>query len=201
MMIFLRKLLVVVSALVVFLFAVELFLISLSAASNAWMLERINSITTYLYQDPSLRVLTLTLSALLLLTCLSVILSLISFGRRERVITLKTPYGDVSIALGAIEDFVKVAKEHISGVQDLRPKVFVRGQGLKIYVRASLWSDQSIPAVAHDIQDTIQRYIQDTLGIDQHVEIRVFVGKITFRATADVPVSAPRPIQYQEFRQ
>lgn len=191
---------VVVSGLVVFVFAIESLLISLSEQTNQWMLGQINSVTLYLYQDPTLRLFTLGLSALLLITCLSVLFSLISFSRRERVITLKTAYGEVSIALGAIEDFVKVTKEQIPGVHELRPKVFVRGNGLKIYVRASFWSDHTIPGVAHDIQDTIRRYIQDTLGIDQPVEIRVFVSKIMYRAAENEP-TAGRSIQYQEFRQ
>lgn len=201
-MLFLKKFLTVIAVLVVLLFSVELFFISLTEGTNLWILQLIEATTKHLYQDPNLRMVTLGLSGLFLLTCISFIPSLIFFNRREKTISLTTPYGEVQVALGAIEDFVKIAKDHVPGVHELRPKIFVRGHGLKIYVRAALWSDQSIPSAAQDIQDTIRQYIQNTLGIDQPVEIRVFVSKIMYRESSNTPTSpTPRPIQYQEFRQ
>ncbi len=200
MMILLRKVLVVLSGLVVLLFAVELLLISLTEPTNVWMLQQSQDITQALYRDPTLRMISLGSSGIFLLTCLSVFFSMISFGRREKTISLPTPYGEVTIALGAIEDFIKVAKDHVQGVHELRPKVFVRGNGLKIYIRASVYSDQSIAGVAQDIQETIRRYVQETLGIEQPVEIRVFVGKIRYRAPSTDQPAPSRGIQYQEFR-
>jgi len=181
----LRKLLMYISAIVLLIFAIEGVLAGFNETSNQWIKTFVNDSLTLIYNDLTLRIVTLTLSILLLLLCIAFIVSAIKFRRRERTVILKSPYGEVKVSLGAIEDFIKMLKGKIKGVKEIRPKVYVRKAGLKIYVKVSLWSDSNVHEMTQDIQDAIKRHIQNTLGIEKVGDIRVFIEKILYRENKD----------------
>ncbi len=134
-MMWIRRLTESVSMIIVLVFSFEGFFISFSSQSNVWIRNQVDVLTLRLFEDPTLRALTLVVSILCLIMFLSAVVSLAKFGRREKTVSLKSPYGEVAVSLGAIEDFIKVIKDRVSGVKELRPKVFARADGLKIYVR------------------------------------------------------------------
>ncbi|MEK6645804.1 MAG: alkaline shock response membrane anchor protein AmaP [Candidatus Firestonebacteria bacterium] len=181
----LRKLLMYISAIILLIFSIEGALAGFNETSNQWIKIFVNDVLTVIYTDLTLRIITLTLSIILLLFCVAFIVSSIKFRRRERTVILKSPYGEVKVSLGAIEDFIKMLKGKIKGVKEIRPKVYVRKAGLKIYVKVSLWSDSNVHEMTQDIQDAIKRHIQNTLGIEKVGDIRVFIEKILYRENKD----------------
>lgn len=180
-MYFLRKLLIAISGIILLVASTLGLFLCFDIETNEWIRNVINSYTQKMYVDITLRTTTLVVSAVFLLLCITVLFSVVKFRRREKTVKLKSPYGEVRVSLGAIEDFIKMIKDQIRGVKEIRPKVFVRPTGLKIYAKVSLWSDRNVHEMTQDLQDTIRRYIQDTLGIQEIGEIRVFVSKILFR--------------------
>lgn len=178
---FLRKLLISISGIILLVTSIIGLLLGFDIETNEWIRNIVSSNAEKIYTDITTRTIVLVVSAVFLLLCITVLFSVVKFRRREKTIRLKSPYGEVRVSLGAIEDFIKMIKDQIKGVKEIRTKVFVRSVGLKIYVKVSLWSDSNIHEMAQDLQNTIRRYIQDTLGIQEVAEIRVFVGKILFR--------------------
>lgn len=174
-----------ISAIILLIFSIEGALAGFNETSNQWIKIFVNDVLTVIYTDLTLRIITLTLSIILLLFCVAFIVSSIKFRRRERTVILKSPYGEVKVSLGAIEDFIKMLKGKIKGVKEIRPKVYVRKAGLKIYVKVSLWSDSNVHEMTQDIQDAIKRHIQNTLGIEKVGDIRVFIEKILYRENKD----------------
>jgi uncharacterized alkaline shock family protein YloU len=171
----------VISAIVVLVFAVEGFLIGLTLDTNKWIRVNVDLLSQVLYEDKFLRILTVVISGIFLLTCLSALFSLIKFRRREKMISLKSPYGAINISFGAIEDFIKMLKDYIKGVKELKPKLFLRKGGIKVYIRASLYSEDNIYAIAQDIQNTVKKYLQETVGINNIISIQVVIGKILIK--------------------
>ena len=106
----LRKLLMYISAIILLIFSIEGALAGFNETSNQWIKIFVNDVLTVIYTDLTLRIITLTLSIILLLFCVAFIVSSIKFRRRERTVILKSPYGEVKVSLGAIEDFIKMLK-------------------------------------------------------------------------------------------
>jgi hypothetical protein len=61
--------------------------------------------------------------------------------KRERTIAFENPDGQVTIALTAIEDFIKRAIKQLPEVKELRPFVRASKKGIRIVNRCTLYSD------------------------------------------------------------
>ncbi|UCB57380.1 MAG: alkaline shock response membrane anchor protein AmaP [Candidatus Omnitrophota bacterium] len=116
----------------------------------------------------------------LFLIIASICIAQISFGRmqREKTIAFDNPDGQVSVSLSAIEDFIKRLSSGMSEVKDLRSNVVAGKKGIEINVRVSLWADANIPESTESIQAIIKNRIQEMLGIEETIIVKVHVGKI-----------------------
>lgn len=116
----------------------------------------------------------------LFLIVASICIAQISFGRmqREKTIAFDNPDGQVSVSLSAIEDFIKRLSSGMSEVKDLRSNVVAGKKGIEINVRVSLWADANIPESTESIQAIIKNRIQEMLGIEETIIVKVHVGKI-----------------------
>ena len=63
-------------------------------------------------------------------------------------------------------------------IKDLRSNVVAGKKGVEINTRVSLWADENIPDITNNVQDVIKNRIQDILGIEDPITVRVHVGKI-----------------------
>lgn len=197
---FLRRMIVFISGIFLLIFSAIGILISFNKESNMWLKNLYDGFNIQILEDFNLKMSVLTISAILLILCISVIFSLLRFNRREKTVSLDSPYGEVKVSLGAIEDFIKNIKDQIKGIKEIRPKVFVRPAGIKIYVKVGLWNDQNITDMAQEIQSTIKYYVHDTLGIKEIAEIKVLVEKILYRESGPKQLTeTPRGVQYPEF--
>lgn len=96
----------------------------------------------------------------------------------KKVIAFDNPGGRVSVALIAIEDLIKRIIGRFSEVREVKSKVWASKKGLHIKIKLILRAEGSIPEVTSRVQDTVKRKIQDTIGIDEPIEVAIFVGKI-----------------------
>jgi hypothetical protein len=171
----------------VFLLVLSVFTVMLgySEITNKFARELLNDAFLHIYKDLDVRIIALTVATLFLLLSLAAIFSAIKFRRRESTFKFESPYGEVKVSVGAIEDYLNVLKNEIKGVKDIRPKVFLRKGKLKVYLRVALWSDHTIGDNVLDIQNGAKSYLEDILGPDKVGDIRVFVGTIMQRKQPD----------------
>ena len=127
----------------------------------------------------------------------------ISIGnfRREKTIAFDNPGGQVTISLTAIEDFIRKTAAHIPEVKELKPNVVAGKKGINIGTRAVVFSDSNIPDATEKVQAILKSRIQEMLGIEEAITIKVHIAKIVERTGAGkkgVPEKQP-PYRGAEF--
>lgn len=155
-----------------FFIAVSLGLVPMSTMTEA--LE-------YLYASTNAR-LTIGIAGILLIF-ISILVAQLVMGKiqREKTIAFENPDGQVTISLNAVEDFIKRAMKQLPEVKELRPSVRANKKGVLIINRVTLFSDVHIPDVTEKIQNIVKARVQEMLGIDEPINIRVHVVKIAHR--------------------
>ena len=116
----------------------------------------------------------------LLLILYSLVAVQVSLGniRREKTIAFDNPSGQVTISLSAIEDFIKRTAAYITEIKELRPNVTAGKKGINIVNRVTIYSDSNIPETTEKIQNILKSRIQDMLGIEEAINIKVHIAKI-----------------------
>jgi uncharacterized alkaline shock family protein YloU len=101
--------------------------------------------------------------------------------KRERTIAFENPDGQVTIALTAIEDFIKRAIKQLPEVKELRPFVRANKKGISIINKCTLFSDVNIPETTEKIQNIVKLRVQEMLGVEDPISIKVHVVKISHK--------------------
>ncbi len=96
----------------------------------------------------------------------------------ERNVAFRTEYGEVMVSLSAIEDYIRKLLRQDLDIRDIRTKVSARKRGLLILLKAVIVSESNIPAITERIQSQIKTKIQEMLGMEEPVTIRVYISKI-----------------------
>ena len=124
---------------------------------------------------------------------------------REKFIAFNNPDGQITVSLMAIEDFIKRAARQIEEVKELKADAIASRKGVHISCRVALWSDANIPEVTERIQGVVKGRVQDMLGIEEAITVKVHVAKIVQRESHKEPSrkeSAETPgfrgIEYRE---
>ena len=99
-----------------------------------------------------------------------------SSGAEERtsgdLLVLHGKVGDVSVSLDAVHNLVEQTASTIAGVRSLKVKVSVLKTSVKEEARLALriaiviGKETNAAAVGDDIRAEVQRYMQETLGVD-----------------------------------
>lgn len=128
--------------------------------------------------SPSVRI-AIGLSGILLIVVSSWFADLI-LGRfqREKTIAFPTASGEVTIALSAVEDLIKRLSGSIPGIKELRPDVIASKKGLTVDLRVILKSEANIPDLTERLQEATRSKIQEVLGIEGQIIIKIHVLKI-----------------------
>ncbi len=100
------------------------------------------------------------------------------FQEKERTIAFDNPSGRVSISLGAIEDMIKRLVLRESEVKEVRPNIIATKKGLETETRLVLKADVNIPEMTARLQELIKGKIQDMIGIEEKVTVKIHVIKI-----------------------
>jgi uncharacterized alkaline shock family protein YloU len=105
--------------------------------------------------------------------------SVIGKMQREKNIAFHTQSGEVSIALGAVEDLIRRLALRVPEVKSLRPDVVVSKKGIVVNLRVDLRSETSIAELTERLQELVRSKIQDMLrGIEEPILIKIHVAKI-----------------------
>jgi len=149
-----------------------------SLKNNPIQIQDINNLINYLQNSSSTRVV-LGLSGFLLILVSSWFAELI-LGRfqKEKTIAFPTSSGEVTIALSAVEDLIKKLAVEIPGIRELRPDVIAGKKGIVVDLRVILKSEANIPELTERLQEITRLKIQEVLGIEEQIIIKIHVLKI-----------------------
>lgn len=154
-----------------------LILIAFHLIPKEKLLETINII----YITPNLRLATGFTG--LLLIALSLLVIQVALGKleREKTIAFENPDGQVTVALTAIEDLMKRMGRQIPEIKELKPKVVSSKKGLIVNAKVTLFSEISIPNISEKIQSIVKNRIQDMLGIEEPIIVKVHINKLVHK--------------------
>ena len=102
----------------------------------------------------------------------------IAMMRREKTIAFENPDGQVVVSLAAIEDYVERMISQLPQVKDTRSTVIANKRGVDVMIKAVLLSDSHIPEVTEKIQSLIKNKLQEMLGIEESINVRIHVAKL-----------------------
>jgi uncharacterized alkaline shock family protein YloU len=99
--------------------------------------------------------------------------------QQERTIAFVTGSGQVTIAMTAVEDLIRRIAKDMPEIKELRPYVIAKRKGsIVVDLRVVLRSEANIPELTDRLQDLTRSRIQEVLGIEEQIIIRIHVAKI-----------------------
>jgi len=128
----------------------------------------------------------LGLSGLLLILVSIAFAQLILGGfQREKTIAFTTSSGEVTIALTAVEDLIKQLSNVLPEIKELRPNVVAGKKGITVDLKVVLRSEANLPELTARLQDITKSKIQEVLGVEEEIIIRIHITKIISREEKD----------------
>ena len=179
----------------VFLMIGGLFIVG---ALNIIPQEVIIETVSTMYATANVRLIVGVTGILLIFISLMVVQITMGKIRRERTIAFENPDGQVTISLTAIEDFIKRAVKQMPEVKELKPNVRASKKGIIIVNRVTLFSDINIPETTEKIQNIVKTRVQDMLGVEEPINIKVHVVKIVHKE--EPPKEAKKDDKGAQFR-
>ncbi|KPK98446.1 MAG: hypothetical protein AMJ95_04215 [Omnitrophica WOR_2 bacterium SM23_72] len=117
--------------------------------------------------------------ALLILISYSFAQLILGRFQQEKTIAFPTSVGQVTIALSAVEDLVRRLTGILPEIKELRPNVRATKKGsIVVDLRVVLKSEANIPELTSRLQELARSRIQEVLGIEEQIIIRIHVAKI-----------------------
>jgi len=140
--------------------------------------QDVNILLEQLYNDGSSRLIIGLVSALLILLGFSFAQLILGKMQKERTIAFNSPTGRVTVALSAVEDLIRRMCSSIPEVKELRPYVIAGKRGIEIDLKVILRSEINIPELTTRLQDLVKNRLQDLLGVDEQIIVRIHIAKI-----------------------
>jgi hypothetical protein len=102
--------------------------------------------------------------------------------QREKNIAFTTASGEVTIALSAIEDLIKHFVVIIPEIKELIPDVIATRKGsIVVNLKVALRSEANLPELTARLQEITKSKIQEVLGVEEQIIIRIHISKIISR--------------------
>lgn len=98
--------------------------------------------------------------------------------QRERTIAFDNPSGPVIVSLNAIEDLMRRVAVRVPEIKEIRPSISATKKGLDVEIRLILKTDVNIPEMTTRLQEMIRSKIQDVVGLEGKINIRIHIIKI-----------------------
>ena len=153
-------------------------LVFIAFSLNLLLPQDINNLLTFAQSNQNTRIVIGLSGVLVILISLS--FAQISLGKfqRERTIAFATSSGQVTISLSAVEDLIRRLAGIIPEVKELRPNVVANKKGIIVDMRVVLRSEANIPELTSRLQDIAKSKIQEVLGLEEQIIIKIHVAKI-----------------------
>ncbi|MDD5476989.1 MAG: alkaline shock response membrane anchor protein AmaP [Candidatus Omnitrophica bacterium] len=145
---------------------------------NLLLPQDINNLLIFAQSSQNSRIIIGFSGALLILISFSFAQIILGKFQRERTIAFATSSGQVTISLSAVEDLIRRLSGIIPEVKELRPNVVANKKGIIVDMRVVLRSEANIPELTSRLQDITKSKIQEVLGVEEQIIIRIHVAKI-----------------------
>jgi len=145
---------------------------------NLLLPQDINNFLTYSQNSSNSRIIIGLSGALLILISFSFAQIILGKFQREKTIAFSTSSGQVTISLSAVEDLIRRLAGIIPEIKELRPDVVANKKGIVVDMRVVLRSEANIPELTSRLQDITKSKIQEVLGLEEQIIIRIHVAKI-----------------------
>lgn len=145
---------------------------------NLLLPQDINNLLLFAQSSQNSRIIIGFSGALLILISFSFAQVILGKFQRERTIAFATSSGQVTISLSAVEDLIRRLSGIIPEVKELRPNVVANKKGIIVDMRVVLRSEANIPELTSRLQDITKSKIQEVLGVEEQIIIRIHVAKI-----------------------
>ncbi len=145
------------------------------------------------YHDTDARtILGLVSAGIILLSFLSARIIYGSY-QKERTIAFDNPSGRVTVSLSALEDMVRRVVLRVPDIKEVKSGIIATKKGLEVEIRLILKGDMHIPEMTASLQETVKNKIQDTIGIEESVVVKVHVIKISTEEYKPKKVKGEQP--------
>ena len=131
---------------------------------------------------------------------MSFLLAKLIYGsrQRERTIAFENTTGGVTVSLSALEDLIKRLIAQMPELKEIRPHMIANRKGLEVDIKLVLRHEVNIPELTSRFQDLVRRKIEEAVGLDGKINIRVHVIKISlddikFKNKSDFKLPAQAP--------
>jgi len=141
-------------------------------------LEDILFILNTSYADINTRLIIGLTGLLLIFVSISFAQLILGKMQREKTIAFHNPAGQVSVALSAVEDLVRRIALQLTEVKDARSDIIVNKKGIQIDLRIIFRSEVNIPELTLRLQELIKGRVQELLGLEEEIIVRIHISKI-----------------------
>ena len=148
-------------------------------ALNILQPQDISSMLSYVGSNINSRIVIGLSGLLLILISFSFAQLILGRFQREKTIAFATASGEVTIALSAIEDLIRRLAGIIPEIKELRPDVIATKKGIIVDLRVVLKKEANIPELTSRLQDITKSKIQEVLGVEEQIIVKIHVVKIT----------------------
>ncbi len=172
-------------SLIVFAFVLAVFsLVFFMMMINDAVLGGVLKIITYLPEQTSYRVLSISFSLLIFMICIVAIVLGIMSGRLRRTRIRSTDIGNIDIGVDAIESIaLNAAKSAQCGIKTAKARVAPsKGDKITVMLSTVLYSDVEVPVMMSKAQDRVKKDIERYTGIP--------VSQVVVRVSRVEPVAA-----------
>ncbi|MGB2705576.1 MAG: alkaline shock response membrane anchor protein AmaP [Candidatus Omnitrophota bacterium] len=156
-------------------------------ALNFFSPDQVVDAVNYVYTQPNLKLMLGIVGAAFVLTGFLLAHLNLSRMQSEKTIAFENPEGQVTVSLTAIEDFIKKSVRHLPEVQELRPNVVASKKGINVVCRATIFADSNIPEATERIQGIVKSKVQEMLGVEETINIKIHVIKISSKGKGEAP--------------
>lgn len=177
---FLTVLGIVFYAVVLILIGLTLIFIAviLSIQPSPFVPQDVTNFLVYLQGSISSRFIIGFSGLMLVLISFSFAQFLLGKLQREKNIAFSTDAGEVTVALSAVEDLIKRITNIMPEIKELRPDVIATKKGILVDLRVVLRSEANIPDLTARLQETTKSKIQEVLGIEEEILVKIHIVKI-----------------------
>ena len=153
--------------------------ISILLALNWLPVQDIYAWLEYLQVNLQARIIFGLIGGVLVLITYSFAQVILGRVQREKTIAFSSPSGQVTIALSAVEDLIIRMLRGSPEIKEARPNVIAGKRGIEIDLRLILKSEINIPDLTMQLQEMVKSKVQEILGIEEQIVVRIHVAKIS----------------------
>ena len=138
----------------------------------------VQNLLLLVYTDRKLRMIVFAISCGIVF--ISFLLENLIYGRRrmERTIAFDNPSGQVTVSLSALEDLIRSLTSQLPEIKEIKPFLMANKKGIDAQIKLVLRSHANIPDLTVKLQDVIRRKIEESIGMEGKITIRVHVAKM-----------------------